>query len=189
MSGMTATALLPAPFRRLDGAPVYERNHLKVTVDEVVLPDGTRGEYTLVDIGIRFSVTVIPVACIDGTDHVAMVRQHRYPVNDWVLELPGGGAYAIEASEALRELTEETGIAASSIELLGSFYESPGLSNITGSAWLARVSAAAVLDGFVEGESGCVTEWHAVEEVRRMMAEGRIGAGNTLAVLGIGYRA
>lgn len=181
------TAVLPAPFRRIDGQPVYERGRLTVTVDEVVLPDGRRGEYTLVDMGVRYGVTVIPVTSDHGDTWIGMIRQHRYPVKDWVLELPGGGVAAIEASEALRELTEETGITADSIELLASFYENPGLSPITGSAWLARVPAAAMDVTHVEGESGCVTEWYTVEEVRRLMVEGRISAGITLAALGIGF--
>lgn len=186
---MTTVAMphLTTPFRRLDGQPVYERGRLTVTVDQVILPDGRRGEYTLVDMGIRFGVTVIPVASADGTTWIGMIRQHRYPVNDWVLELPGGGAAAIEASEALRELTEETGITAESIELIAPFYENPGLSQIKGSAWLAQVPASAMDLAHVEGESGCVTEWYTVEEVRNLMAAGRISAGITLAALGLGF--
>ncbi|MFB9713929.1 NUDIX hydrolase [Arthrobacter methylotrophus] len=181
------TALLPAPFRRLDGEPVYERGRITVTVDQVVLPDGSRGEYALVDMGVKFGVTVIPIAFRDGFPWIGLIRQHRYPVKDWVLELPGGGASAIETTEALRELTEETAIIADSIELLATFYENPGLSPITGSAWLARVPAAAMDLAHIEGESGCITEWYTVEEVRRMMVEGRISAGVTLAALGIGF--
>lgn len=181
------TVVLPAPFRRLDGQPVYERGRVTVTVDQVLLPDGSAGEYTLVDMGVRFGVTVIPVASRDGVDHIALVRQHRYPVKDWVLELPGGGASAIEATEALRELIEETAIVADSIELLATFYENPGLSPITGSAWLARVPSSAMDFAHVEGESGCLTEWYTIEEVRQMMVEGQIAAGVTLAALGLGF--
>jgi 8-oxo-dGTP pyrophosphatase MutT (NUDIX family) len=185
---MTASALLPTPIRRLDGQPVYERGRITVTVDQIILPDGRPGEYTLVDMGVRFGVAVIPVAtAADGTQYLAMVRQHRYPVNDWVLELPGGGAAAIEAGEALRELVEETGIVAEDVELLGTFYENPGLSPILGSAWLARVPLAAMDTVHVEDESGCFTEWHSVADVRALMASGGISAGVTLASLGIAF--
>jgi 8-oxo-dGTP pyrophosphatase MutT (NUDIX family) len=182
------TALLPTPIRRLDGQPVYERGRLTVTVDQIVLPDGRPGEYTLVDMGVRFGVAVIPVATSgDGTRYIAMVRQHRYPVKDWVLELPGGGAAAIEPGEALRELVEETGIVAEDVELLGTFYENPGLSSIVGSAWLAEVPASAMSAAHVEDESGCFTEWHSIAEVRELMASGGISAGVTLASLGIAF--
>ncbi len=39
----------------------------------------------------------------------------------------------------------------------------------------------------VGGESGCFTEWYTVEEIRRMMVEGRIRAGITLTALGLGF--
>jgi hypothetical protein len=98
----TSTLIRPAPIRRLDGQKVYQRRNLTITVDQIVHPDGRPGEYVLVDTGCRYAVSVIPMAVIDGEAKIALVRQHRYPVDDYTLELPGGGASAICPEEALR---------------------------------------------------------------------------------------
>lgn len=180
-----STITRPAPIRRLDGQKVYERRNLTVTVDQIVRPDGTSGEYVLVDIGARYGVTIIPVTEDLGELKIAMIRQHRYPVDDYTLELPGGGAEAIHPDGALKELVEETGITADSIELLGTFYQAPGSSPITGSAWLARVPASFLDLQHVEGESGAVTEWFTVPEIRELMTGGGIPCAITLAALGL----
>lgn len=71
------------------------------------------------------AVAVIPV---DGDD-VIMLRQYRAAMNHLVLEVPAGkrdvpGEPPIETAN--RELIEEIGYSAGSLELLGSFVNSPG---------------------------------------------------------------
>jgi ADP-ribose pyrophosphatase len=180
-----STLTLPAPIRRLDGEAVYERRDLRVVIDQIIRPDGSAGEYVLVRRGVKYGVTVIPTALVDGELKIAMIRQHRYPVDDYTLELPGGGATAICPEDALRELVEETGMNTGSIELLGTFYQAPGSIDITGSAWLARIPAESVVLNHVEGESGAVTEWHSVPELRNLMTTGGIQCAITLAALGL----
>lgn len=180
-----STLTRPAPIRRLDGQKVYERRNLTVTVDQIVRPDGTSGEYVLVSMGCGFGVTIIPVTVVLGELRIAMIRQHRYPVDDYTLELPGGGATSINPDEARKELIEETGMTADAIELLGTFYQAPGSSPITGSAWLAQVSASSIDLHHVEGESGAITEWFTVPEIRDLMVTGGIQCAITLAALGL----
>lgn len=66
------------------------------------------------------------VAVVDG--RLAMVRQFRYSVGDWQLELPAGGIEAGEtpAQAAVRELREETGLMAGELVELGMVYPSVG---------------------------------------------------------------
>lgn len=180
-----STLTLPAPIRRLDGETVYERRDLRVVVDQIVRPDGSAGEYVLVRRGVKYAVTIIPAATVDGELKIAMIRQHRYPVDDYTLELPGGGATAICPEDALKELVEETGMSTGSIELLGTFYQAPGSIDITGSAWLAHIPAESVALDHIEGESGAVTEWFTVPELRNLMTTGGIQCAITLAALGL----
>ena len=62
----------------------------------------------------------------DGT--VSLVRQYRHPTKRYLLELPAGKMEAGEPPEACaaRELEEELGVTAKSLELLSEFFSTPG---------------------------------------------------------------
>lgn len=88
-----------------------------------------RWEYVSRARGIRAAV-ILPL--IDGD--VILVEQYRVPLGRSCLELPAGliGDGAGDEGEhdlaaAGRELEEETGYRATSLEDLGSFYSSPGM--------------------------------------------------------------
>ena len=71
------------------------------------------------------SAVIVPVF---DDETVGFVRQYRHAVGDHMLEIPAGGIEEGETFEqaALRELEEEVGVEAASIELLSEFYVSPG---------------------------------------------------------------
>jgi ADP-ribose pyrophosphatase len=88
-----------------------------------------RWEYVGRSRGIRAAVIL---AVDDG--HVLLVEQFRVPLGKRCLELPAGlvGDHDDSADEdvlvaAGRELEEETGWRADTIELIGEFYSSPGM--------------------------------------------------------------
>lgn len=64
-------------------------------------------------------------------DHVLLVRQWRYPVRCWTLEVPAGTRVAGEAPEitAARELSEEAGFAAERLSELLRFFPALGVSD------------------------------------------------------------
>ncbi len=86
-----------------EGSQVYKR--------EVVRHDGGAGIVAYFD---------------DGT--VALVRQYRHPARGYVLELPAGKIEHGELPEvcAARELEEELGVVAASMEPLSDFFTTPG---------------------------------------------------------------
>ena len=111
-------------------------------VDEVVLHHGyifdlVRAEFVSPE-GESFSrdivrhpgaVSVVPVA-EDG--RVIMVRQYRPALDRFILEIPAGKRdVADEPPEdtAQRELGEEIGVRAGSLQLLGTFANAPGFSD------------------------------------------------------------
>lgn len=71
------------------------------------------------------SAVIVPVFA-DKT--VALVRQYRHAAGKYLLEVPAGSLDEGEDAEtgALRELEEEIGAAAQTIEKLAEFYVSPG---------------------------------------------------------------
>ncbi len=98
------------------------------------LPDGRERAYDLVD--HKDAVTIIPIT---PDREILFVKQYRVGAKQELLELPAG---IIDAGEmpidtALRELREETGMAAHQITPLGGFYMTPGYSNEYMSVFLA----------------------------------------------------
>lgn len=72
----------------------------------------------------RGSVSILPV---DG-DRVFLIRQYRYPLDDYIWEVPAGTLEEGESPEecALRELEEETGLRAGRLEKMFEAYLIPG---------------------------------------------------------------
>ena len=83
------------------------------------------------------AVTILPVLD-DG--RVCLIRNYRVAVDQTLVELPAGTLEPGEdpAVTAKRELTEETGYRAASIEKLGEFYMSPGILNERMHLYVAR---------------------------------------------------
>jgi len=112
----------------------------------------TRGKWEYVGRtgGVRAAVIV---AVDDG--HVILVEQYRVPLGRACLELPAGlvgdeTANESIASAAARELEEETGYRAATIEALGDFASSPGMVSETftlvRATGLTKVSAGGGVD-------------------------------------------
>ena len=96
-----------------------------VQIVDVKLADGKTRTYEMVD--ISNAVMLLP---IDAENNVYFVEQFRVGAKHSLLELPAGKIEPQEDPEttALRELREETGMAANELKLIGRFYMSPGYS-------------------------------------------------------------
>ncbi len=101
-------------------------------------PDGVRRTKPIVR--HRGAACVVPL--LDGPDgpEVVMVRNDRVTIGGFLLELPAGGIDAGEdpAIAAARELEEETGYRAATVEPLARFYTTPGLTDELMHAFVAR---------------------------------------------------
>ncbi|MEO6394150.1 MAG: NUDIX hydrolase [Pyrinomonadaceae bacterium] len=101
---------------------IYRGRVFDVTLDTIKEGDLT---YTREIVHHPGSAVILPVYP-DGT--VGMVRQYRHPARKFLLELPAGSLHDGEPPEhgAERELTEELGVRAGSLEKLTEFFISPG---------------------------------------------------------------
>jgi 8-oxo-dGTP pyrophosphatase MutT (NUDIX family) len=105
------------PWKTKSTRPIYENPWISIREDQVVRPNGSEGIYGVVSLRNR-AVGVVPLHD-DGT--ITLVGQWRYTMEEYSWEIPEGGCPEGESPTecALRELREETGLVASSIEQLG----------------------------------------------------------------------
>lgn len=113
----------------LESRRIYSGRAVELVVDRVILPNGRQAEMEVVR--HRGSAAVLPVAAPEGGgsgEEVVLIRQFRYSADGWLLEIPAGKLDDDEAPEACarRELEEETGLVAGSLEPLGWIWTTPG---------------------------------------------------------------
>lgn len=115
-----------------------------------------RWEYASRSRGIRAAAII----AIDDEGHVLLVEQYRVPLGTVTLEIPAGligdhdGAEDENAIEAaIRELEEETGYTAQSMEVIGEFYSSPGMVSESFTLMRARGLSKVGPGGGTEGEN------------------------------------
>lgn len=92
----------------------------------------TRGRWEFV--GRARGIKAAVILAIDEEDNVILVDQYRVPLQRRCLELPAGlvgdendMADEDPANAAIRELEEETGYRARTMENMGEFFSSPGM--------------------------------------------------------------
>ncbi len=113
----------------------YSNSWITVHHHEVIRPDGNPGVYGLVHYKNR-AVAIVP---IDENGDTWLVGQYRYTTNSYSWEVPEGGVPFDEDLEdgALRELKEETGLSATNLIHLGSFYLSNSVTDEIGHVLVA----------------------------------------------------
>src|SRR6266545_1940834 len=86
---------------------VDDTRRLRLSIASVELPDGVRFEQYV----LRMPKAAMMVVLDDAGEHVLMIWRHRFIVDRWVWELPGGYVDPDEepALTAAREVEEETG--------------------------------------------------------------------------------
>lgn len=107
----------------------------RVRVDSVLTEDGIAIHREVIEHDP--SVVIIPV---DVEKKIVLVRQFRYPVDNYIIEAPAGVIEGSESPEqcAQRELQEETGYKSEDLVNLGSFWMSPGYCTELMYAFVAR---------------------------------------------------
>jgi 8-oxo-dGTP pyrophosphatase MutT (NUDIX family) len=108
-----------SPWKTLASKQVYDNPWIAVREDKVIRPDGEPGIYGVV----HFKNIAVGILPIEG-DHIYLVGQYRYPLEQYSWEIPEGGCPIGEEPfrAAQRELREETGLEAKHWRLLGEAY-------------------------------------------------------------------
>lgn len=115
--------------RVVDRRRLHAGRYVGFEVDRFVRGDGSE---TVRDIVVHPGAVVI--APLDDDGHILLVTQYRVPCGGAMLELPAGtldtheGVIEDPLLAAHRELEEETGYRAASMERMGGFWSAPGFS-------------------------------------------------------------
>lgn len=158
---------------------VYRNAWMSVREDEIVLPDGRRGLYGVVD---KPDFALVVPREDDGD--LWLVQQYRYPVQRRSWEFPQGSwstsSGGAPADLARAELREETGLRAQRLEHLGRLDEAPGFCSQRVDVWLATGLVAGPPEREVT-EQGMRTRRVTEGELRRMVLAGELVDAASLA--------
>jgi ADP-ribose pyrophosphatase len=105
---------------------LYKGRVVTLDLDTVTLPNGATIELEMVH--HPGAAAVVPIKN-DGT--VILIRQYRYATGGYIYEIPAGKLHPGEDPKvcAARELEEEIGYRAASLQLLASIFTTPGFSD------------------------------------------------------------
>ena len=106
----------------------FENDICRLREDEVELEDGKKTQYAYLE--RDDAVIVVPVAT---SGEIVLLKQYRYPVDEWCLEVPAGGTHdsgdAALEEVARKELREEVGGTAKSLTYVTFFYSANAITN------------------------------------------------------------
>lgn len=126
---------------QLDSRLVHEGRVVHLSMERVRFPDGSTGELELV----RHSGASAVLPVLDDGDAgdplVLLLRQYRYATGGELIEVPAGRPDDRDEpwiDVAHRELEEETGYRAGSLEYLGAIWTTPGFTDEKIHLYLAR---------------------------------------------------
>jgi ADP-ribose pyrophosphatase len=170
---------------------IYTGKIITLDRDTVRFPDGSTGEMDMVR--HPGASAIVPfVSDVAGEDpQILLLRQYRYAAEQYLYEIPAGRLDPGETPHdcAVRELREETGCTASSIEYLFTMFTTPGFTDerihVFLAAGLTRGNASHEADEFMTVET--VT----LSRALRLINQGEIKDAKTaLAILfAAGFRA
>lgn len=159
---------------------VFNGKVVNLQIDEVSLPNGKTSKREI----IKHPGAVAIIAVTDE-NKIVFVEQYRKPLEKSLVEIPAGKLESGEKPEvsAKRELEEETGYTTDQLELVTSFYTSPGFADellyVYFTDKLTPLTEPKALD---EDEFVELIEL-TLEEAEALMVEGKIHDAKTVYAL------
>jgi ADP-ribose pyrophosphatase len=159
----------------LDRKSIYEGRVIKVSLDTVDLPNGTRLPLEIV----RHPGGAAVVA-LDDQNRVCMLRQYRHAAGGYIYELPAGKLEPDEPPEATarRELVEEAAVSGAHWESLGAYFSSPGVFTEVIHLYLATQLTPAI--STPDADEVFQIEWWPLEQAVARAASGELTDAKTI---------
>ena len=163
----------------LESKVTHKGKIVTITMDKLRMPDGSEAYRETVIRGKNAAA----VLAVDHDGSLLFVRQYRHAFGEMLLEIPAGVLEEGETPKAgiLRELEEETGKKAGTLEFLFEIYPTVGYCSERISIFMAKDLSEGQqkldADEFLE------VERYTLEEAIDMIYQGRIKDGKTIAAV------
>ena len=172
-------------FRRVDESTIHQGYVWRVVAAEFEAPDGRRFHRDIVR--SPGAVAVVPLVFdAEGNPSVVLVTQYRPPYEEILIEIPAG-MRDIEGEDVMevarRDLIEEAGLAAGTIELLGEILPSTALTDSVTSICLATECTPVPTDRQGPEEDYMEVMHVPLDDALAMIDEGRIRDAKTVSGL------
>ena len=171
----------PEPVRWIihEERTVDDSRRARLSIAHVELPDGVRFEQYV----LRVPKAAMAVV-LNDQDQVLMMWRHRFVIDRWVWELPGGYVDPSEdpAVTAAREVEEETGWRPSGLKPLFSFQPMVGTADAENLLYLAE--RAEFTGPPADVNEAHLVQWLALSGIPERIANGEIvGAASIIGLL------
>lgn len=181
----------PQPPGKIDSERIYSGKIIKLDRDTVRFPDGSVGVMDMVR--HPGASAIVPFLTDAGAEdpQILLLRQYRYAAEQFLYEVPAGRLDPGESPHdcAVRELREETGCSASSVEFMFTMFTTPGFTDERIHVFLATGLTRG--DTSHEADEFMTVETMTLSRALRLIQEGEIKDAKTaLAILfAAGFRA
>ena len=165
-------------FEKLGRRLEREGKIINVYTEYIRTPAGREVEWVLAE-----HKGAAAIVAVDADGKILLVRQYRNTADDYVLEIPAGGLEPNEDPKecAIRELEEETGFVAGSIEKLMHAYSTIGFCNEVIHYYLATDLKPGKVN--LDPDEYVVVERYTPEEIYEMIRRGEIVDGKTVGAV------
>jgi ADP-ribose pyrophosphatase len=166
------------PFELIKSETLLQGRVFRIRRDYLKTPDGRETKFEIIEHG--GSVIVIPV---DEHGDMYFVRQYRHAAATSLLELPAGTRDGDEPYEvcAAREIREETGMEAGTLQKVGEFFLAPGYSSEFMEVYLATDLKPNPLEA--DDDEFLSVEKYPVKQALAMAERGEMPDAKSLAAL------
>jgi ADP-ribose pyrophosphatase len=166
------------PEKKISSQQLYRGRAVSLRMDTVEKSNGKTTTREVVE-----HSNCVAVVVVDDQDNVLLVRQYRYPVGKFLLEIPAGG---IDPNEepidcVRRELQEEIGYFPQKIEELGGFYSVPGYGTEYLHCYLATDLVSSRL--IAEDSEGIEVVRVPISKITQIITSGEICDAKSIAAL------
>lgn len=175
-----ATSDEPTLWKIHEERVVDDTRRLDLRIAHVELPDGVHFEQYV----LRMPRAAMAVPVDESGENVLMIWRHRFIMDRWTWELPGGYVDPGEdpAASAFREVEEETGWRPQSVTFLGSFQPLAGTADFENLIYVAE--GCRPTGNAPDINEAARVEWLPLSSIAERIAKGEIiGAAAQIGLL------